>query len=225
MRAEERNVTERKRLMVMLGPPGAGKGTQAVKVAKRYSIPHISTGDIFRAAIKEGTEMGRKAKQYLDSGELVPDSIVTGIVADRIRQEDCNGGFLLDGFPRTLPQAEALDKILEESGCPLTAVVDLAVDREALINRLTARRTCSECGENYNLISKPTKNKGMCDKCGGSLYQREDDKRETIENRLSVYERQTQPLIDYYRKSRRLVSVPGEGSIDEVFARICDALK
>lgn len=217
-------MTERKRLMVMLGPPGAGKGTQAVKVARRYQIPHISTGDIFRAAIKEGAELGRKAKKYLDSGELVPDSVVTDIVAERIKKDDCAKGFLLDGFPRTVPQAEALDKILSEDGCPLTAVVDLQVDREALIDRLTARRTCSECGENYNLISKPPKKDGVCDKCGGKLYQRDDDTRETIENRLSVYEKQTAPLIDYYKNSERLVSVSGEGTMDEVFQRICAAL-
>jgi adenylate kinase len=217
-------VSTRKRFMVMLGPPGAGKGTQAVKVAKRYSIPHISTGDIFRAAIKGGTELGRKAKGYLDSGELVPDSVVTGIVAERIKNNDCAGGFLLDGFPRTLPQAEALDKILAGNGCPLTAVINLTVDREALINRLTARRTCSNCGENYNLISKPTRKEGVCDKCGGKLYQRDDDKRETIENRLAVYEKQTAPLIQYYQGSDRLVSVSGEGAIDKVFERICKAV-
>ncbi len=215
---------EKKRFMVMLGPPGAGKGTQAVKVAKRYSIPHISTGDIFRAAIKEGTEVGLKAKKYLDSGELVPDSVVTDIVAERINKDDCAGGFLLDGFPRTLPQAEALDEILKKGGCPLTAVLDLAVDREALVNRLTARRTCSDCGENYNLMSKKPTKEGICDKCGGTLYQRDDDKRETIENRLSVYEKQTAPLIDYYKRSGQLVSVSGEGSIDEVFERVCRAL-
>lgn len=214
----------KRRLIVMLGPPGAGKGTQAVKVAERYSIPHISTGDIFRAAIKEGTEVGLKAKGYLDAGELVPDSVVTEIVAERIKKEDCAGGFLLDGFPRTLPQAEALDKILSEGGCPLTAVVDLAVDREALIERLTARRTCSECGENYNLISNPTKKEGICDNCGGKLYQRDDDKRETIENRLAVYDDQTAPLIQYYEGGGRLVSVSGTGGMDEVFGRVCEAL-
>lgn len=216
--------TERKRLMVMLGPPGAGKGTQAVNVAKRYSIPHISTGDIFRAAIKEGTDLGRKAKKYLDAGELVPDSVVTDIVAERISKDDCVGGFLLDGFPRTLPQAEALDKMLSDKGCPLTAVVDLAVDRDALVKRLTARRACSKCGENYNLVSKAPKKEGVCDKCGGALYQRDDDKRETIENRLSVYEKQTAPLIEYYKRSGRLVSASGEGPIDGVFKRICAAL-
>jgi len=210
--------------MVMLGPPGAGKGTQAVRIAKRYSIPHISTGDIFRAAIKEGTEVGLKAKKFLDSGELVPDSVVTEIVAERIKKGDCSDGFLLDGFPRTLPQAEALDELLKDSGCPLTAVVDLAVDREALITRLTARRTCSKCGENYNLVSKATAKEGICDKCGGELYQRDDDKRETIENRLSVYEKQTAPLIQYYGRGGRLVSVKGEGSMDKVFERICKAL-
>jgi len=208
----------------MLGPPGAGKGTQAVKVAERYSIPHISTGDIFRAAIKEGTELGKKAKQYLDSGELVPDSVVTDIVADRIRNDDCADGFLLDGFPRTLPQAEALDKVLKKDGCPLTAVVDLTVDRNALLDRLTARRACSECGENYNLISKPPAKENVCDKCGGKLYQRDDDRRETIENRLSVYENQTAPLIHYYEGSGQLVRVSGEGPIEEVFKRICDSL-
>ena len=216
--------SEKKRQMVMLGPPGAGKGTQAVRIAERYSIPHISTGDIFRAAIKEGTEVGLKAKKFLDSGELVPDSVVTEIVAERIKKDDCSGGFLLDGFPRTLPQAEALDKLLKESGCPLTAVVDLAVDREALIKRLTARRTCSKCGENYNLVSKATAKEGICDKCGGDLYQRDDDKRETIENRLSVYEKQTAPLIQHYEGGGRLVSVTGEGSMNEVFERICTAL-
>jgi adenylate kinase len=215
---------ERKRFLVLLGPPGAGKGTQAVKIAQEYKIPHISTGDIFRANIKEGTELGRKAKKYLDSGELVPDSVVTDIVADRVKKDDCRRGFLLDGFPRTLPQAEALDKILSVEGCPLTAVVNVDVDREALIRRLSARRTCSQCGENYNLISKAPKKEGVCDKCGGSLYQRDDDKRETIENRLVVYEKQTAPLIDYYRGSKRLVTVSGEGAIEEVFGRIRRAL-
>jgi len=191
--------SKRKRFMVLLGPPGAGKGTQAVKIAKQYSIPHISTGDIFRAAIKEGTELGRKAKGYMDAGELVPDSLVTEIVAERIKHDDCAGGFLLDGFPRTLPQAEALDKILVGNDCPLTAVINMTVDREALITRLTARRTCSNCGENYNLMSKAPKKEGMCDKCGGKLYQRDDDKRETIENRLSVYEKQTAPRIQSYQ--------------------------
>ncbi|RJP68542.1 MAG: adenylate kinase [Candidatus Abyssobacteria bacterium SURF_17] len=210
--------------MVMLGPPGAGKGTQAVKVAKRYLIPHISTGDIFRAAIKEGTELGRKAKQYLDSGELVPDSVVTDIVAERIKKNDCAPGFLLDGFPRTLPQAEVLDTILRDNGCPLTAVINLTVDREALVKRLTARRTCSDCGENYNIMSKPPKKEGVCDKCGGKLYQRDDDKRETIENRLSVYENQTAPLVAYYQRSQRLVNISGEGAIEDVFGRICRAV-
>lgn len=214
----------KKRLMVMLGPPGAGKGTQAVRVAGRFGIPHISTGDIFRAAIKEGTEVGLKAKKYLDAGELVPDSVVTEIVAERIKRDDCTAGFLLDGFPRTLPQAEALDKILSEGGCPLTAVIDLDVDREALIERLTARRTCAECGENYNLVSKAPEKEGVCDGCGGKLYQRDDDKRETIENRLAVYEKQTAPLIQYYKGGGRLVSISGTGSMDEVFERICDAL-
>jgi len=208
----------------MLGPPGAGKGTQAVKVAKRYLIPHISTGDIFRAAIKEGTELGRKAKQYLDSGELVPDSVVTDIVAERIKKNDCAPGFLLDGFPRTLPQAEVLDTILRDNGCPLTAVINLTVDREALVKRLTARRTCSDCGENYNIMSKPPKKEGVCDKCGGKLYQRDDDKRETIENRLSVYENQTAPLVAYYQRSQRLVNISGEGAIEDVFGRICRAV-
>jgi adenylate kinase len=214
----------KKRQIVMLGPPGAGKGTQAIRVAERYSIPHISTGDIFRAAIKEGTEVGLKAKSYLDSGELVPDTVVTEIVAERISKQDCAGGFLLDGFPRTMAQAEALDKILSESGCPLTAVVDLAVEKQPLIERLTSRRMCSECGENYNLVSKPTKQEGVCDKCGGGLYQRDDDKRETIENRLSVYENQTAPLIKHYEGGGRLVSVSGTGAMDEVFGRICEAL-
>ncbi len=214
----------KKRLIVVLGPPGAGKGTQAVKVAERYSITHISTGDIFRAAIKEGTEVGLKAKGFLDSGELVPDSVVTEIVAERLGKDDCADGFLLDGFPRTLPQAEALDKILDEGGCPLTAVVDLVVDREALIERLASRRTCSECGENYNLISKPTAKEGLCDKCGGELYQRDDDKRETIENRLAVYDRQTAPLIEYYKRGGRLVSISGAGAMDDVFERVCGEL-
>ncbi len=216
--------SKRKRFMVLLGPPGAGKGTQAVKIAKQYSIPHISTGDIFRAAIKEGTDLGRKAKGYMDKGELVPDSLVTQIVAERIKRDDCAPGFLLDGFPRTLPQAEALDKILKGNSCPLTAVINMTVDREPLIARLTARRTCSSCGENYNLMSKAPKKEGVCDKCGGKLYQRDDDKRETIENRLSVYEKQTAPLIQYYQKSGRLVSVSGEGAIDEVSARIRKAI-
>jgi adenylate kinase len=216
--------SSKKRLMVMLGPPGAGKGTQAVRVAERYSVPHISTGDIFRAAIKEGSEVGLKAKKFLDSGELVPDSVVTEIVADRITRADCSEGFLLDGFPRTLPQAEALDKILNEGGCPLTEVIELGVDSGALIERLTARRTCAECGENYNLTSKAPQKEGVCDACGGELYQREDDKRETIENRLTVYDEQTAPLIEYYGSGGRLISISGTGSMDEVFGRICSAL-
>ena len=214
----------KKRLLVMLGPPGAGKGTQAVRVAERYSIPHISTGDIFRAAIKEGTEVGLKAKSYLDAGDLVPDSVVTDIVAERLKKEDCAGGFLLDGFPRTLPQAEALDKILADGGCPLSAVVDLAVDNSALVERLTARRMCKQCGENYNLTFKPPAAEGVCDNCGGELYQRDDDKRETIENRLEVYGNQTAPLIQHYDGSGRLISISGTGTMDEVFGRICDAL-
>ncbi len=214
----------KKRMMVMLGPPGAGKGTQALRVADRYKIVHISTGDIFRAAIKEGTEVGLKAKKYHDAGDLVPDSVVTEIVAERIGRDDCCGGFLLDGFPRTLGQAEALDEILSDGGCPLTAVIDLSVDREALIERLTARRTCSECGENYNVISKPPDKEGVCDECGGELYQREDDKRDTIEKRLVVYAEQTEPLIDYYAGGGRIISVSGTGSTDQVFERICEAL-
>ena len=210
--------------LILLGPPGAGKGTQAERLRDEFDLPHISTGDIFRAAIKDGTELGRKAKGYLDSGELVPDSVVTDIVAERIRNDDCSAGFLLDGFPRTLPQAEALDKVLHEGGCPLTAVVDLAVDRDALVNRLTSRRACSECGENYNLISKPPERENVCDKCGGKLYQRDDDRRETIENRLSVYDEQTAPLIQYYDGSGQLVRVSGEGPIEEVFERICASL-
>ena len=199
--------------IIMLGAPGAGKGTQAKQIADKYSIPHISTGDIFRANIKNGTELGKKAKQYMDQGALVPDELTCDLVMDRIQQDDCKNGFVLDGFPRTIPQAEALD-----------AALDVDVPDENIVNRMSGRRACLNCGATYHLISIPPKVEGICDRCGSEIVLREDDKPETVQKRLKVYHEQTQPLIDYYKNQGILKSVDGTQPMDEVFKAIVTIL-
>ena len=202
--------------LILLGPPGAGKGTQAKMLMDRYGIPQISTGDILRAAVKAGTPMGLRAKSFMDSGGLVPDEVVVGIVRERIQEDDCKAGFILDGFPRTVPQSDALAEALTALGRPLDAVVSLAVDVEALVERLTGRRTCRDCGLGYHVTFAAPKAAGICDACGGELVQRDDDREETIRRRLDVYSEQTSPLIDYYRNSGLLSEVDGMLSMDAV---------
>lgn len=209
---------------VLLGPPGAGKGTQAVRLVEKYEIPHISTGDIFRKNIKEGTELGKKAQEYMNAGALVPDELVVDLVKDRLQQDDCKNGFLLDGFPRTIFQAEKLDEFLSESNLKMDIVINLKVEKEALIKRLTGRRVCKDCGASYHIINIPPKEEGVCDICGGELIQRKDDNIETVENRINVYEEQTAPLIGYYKEAGSLVDFDGEASLDEVFDAIVQAI-
>lgn len=209
---------------VLLGPPGAGKGTQAVRLVEKYEIPHISTGDIFRKNIKEGTELGKKAQEYMNAGVLVPDELVVDLVKDRLQQDDCKNGFLLDGFPRTIFQAEKLDEFLSESNLKMDIVINLKVEKEALIKRLTGRRVCKDCGASYHIVNIPPKKEGVCDICGGELIQRKDDNIETVENRINVYEEQTAPLIGYYKEAGSLVDFDGEASLDEVFDAIVQAI-
>jgi len=209
---------------VLLGPPGAGKGTQAVRLVEKYEIPHISTGDIFRKNIKEGTELGKKAQEYMNAGALVPDELVVDLVKDRLQQDDCKNGFLLDGFPRTIFQAEKLDEFLSESNQKMDIVINLKVEKEALIKRLTGRRVCKDCGASYHIVNIPPKKEGVCDICGGELIQRKDDNIETVENRINVYEEQTAPLIGYYKEAGSLVDFDGEASLDEVFDAIVQAI-
>ena len=206
--------------IVLLGPPGAGKGTQAARISRDNNLPHISTGDMFRQAVAEETELGLKAKAYMSRGELVPDDIVIGIVKERLAQPDCQGGFLLDGFPRTVVQAKALKAALFESGRKLDRVLNIDVDPHVLLSRLTARRTCADCGHVYNLQLDPSKASGNCDECGGLLQQREDDTEVTVRKRLDVYQEQTAPLIDYYRSSGLLAEIDGEQGVDEVYSAI-----
>jgi len=210
--------------LVFLGAPGAGKGTQAKKLVEKYGIPQISTGDLLRAAVAEGTALGKEAKAYMDRGELVPDKVVLGMVKERLSKDDCKKGFILDGFPRNVPQAEALDKMLAEMNIPLDLALNVDVPFEDLMKRLTGRRTCKSCGQMYNIYYSPSKVEGKCDKCGGDLFQRDDDKEETIKKRLDVYKAQTETLIDYYSKKGILKSVSGTGSIDEIFNSICAIL-
>lgn len=209
---------------VLLGLPGAGKGTQAVRLVEKYEIPHISTGDIFRKNIKEGTELGKKAQEYMNAGALVPDELVVDLVKDRLQQDDCKNGFLLDGFPRTIFQAEKLDEFLSESNQKMDIVINLKVEKEALIKRLTGRRVCKDCGASYHIVNIPPKKEGVCDICGGELIQRKDDNIETVENRINVYEEQTAPLIGYYKEAGSLVDFDGEASLDEVFDAIVQAI-
>ena len=210
--------------IIMLGAPGAGKGTQAKQIADKYSIPHISTGDIFRANIKNGTELGKKAKQYMDQGALVPDELTCDLVMDRIQQDDCKNGFVLDGFPRTIPQAEALDAALDKINEKMDYAIDVDVPDENIVNRMSGRRACLNCGATYHLISIPPKVEGICDRCGSEIVLREDDKPETVQKRLKVYHEQTQPLIDYYKNQGILKSVDGTQPMDEVFKAIVTIL-
>lgn len=210
--------------LVLLGPPGAGKGTQAARIVEKYAIPHISTGDIFRKNIKEGTELGKKAQEYMNRGELVPDSLVIEIALDRLNEDDCKVGFLLDGFPRTVEQAEALDKYLAEKDQKVDKVLDMDVKKEILMERLTGRRVCRDCGATYNVVGMPPKKEGVCDVCGGELYQRADDTAETVENRIEVYNSQTKPLIDYYEAAGNIVHMDGSIGYEELFAQIVKLL-
>ena len=210
--------------IIMLGAPGAGKGTQAKKIAEKYSIPHISTGDIFRANIKNGTELGKKAKTYMDQGLLVPDELVVDLVVDRLNQEDCNNGCVLDGFPRTIPQAEALDAALEAAGQAVDYAINVEVPDENIVRRMSGRRACVGCGATYHIVYAPTKEENICDTCHGELILRDDDKPETVQKRLNVYHEQTQPLIDYYTKKNILVEVDGTQDIEDVFAAIVKVL-
>ena len=207
--------------IILLGPPGAGKGTQAKMLKERFGIPQVSTGDILRKAAQDNTELGRQAKVLMDAGKLVQDDTVIGVIRGRIAQEDCRNGFVLDGFPRTIVQAEKLMDTLEDMDLSIDAVVDFVVDSQALINRLTGRRTCSDCGAMYHETSRPPKVRGVCDVCGASLYQREDDKEETIKKRLEVYQSETAPLKEFYQKHGNLRTIQGGGSADEVFSRVC----
>ncbi|MCR5785673.1 MAG: adenylate kinase [Eubacterium sp.] len=206
--------------IIMLGAPGAGKGTQAKLIADKYSVPHISTGDIFRANIKEGTELGKKAKEYMDKGALVPDELTCDLVMDRISQDDCVNGFVLDGFPRTIPQAESLSAALEKEGKSMDFAIDIEVPDENIINRMGGRRACKGCGATYHIVNIPPKKEGICDRCGEELVLRDDDKPETVKNRLSVYHDQTQPLIDYYNKKNILHEVDGTMEMNDVFNAI-----
>lgn len=210
--------------IVMLGGPGAGKGTQAKMIAEKYRIPHISTGDIFRANIKEGTELGRKAKTYMDAGGLVPDELVVDLVADRLTWEDAKDGFVLDGFPRTIPQAEALTKALADMNTKLDVAVDIEVPDQVIIDRMGGRRACVSCGATYHIVNIPPKTEGKCDKCGSDLILRDDDKPETVKKRLEVYHEQTQPLITYYTEQSVLREVDGTKSMEEVFGAIVNIL-
>ena len=210
--------------IIMLGAPGAGKGTQAKKIAAKYEIPHISTGDIFRANIKEGTELGKKAKTYMDQGLLVPDELVVDLVVDRVNQEDCKNGYVLDGFPRTIPQAEALDKALAELGQKMDYAIDVDVPDENIVTRMGGRRACVGCGATYHIVYNPTKVEGICDACGEKLILRDDDKPETVQKRLGVYHEQTQPLIDYYTKAGILKEVDGTVDMEDVFQSIVQIL-
>lgn len=211
------------RLLIM-GPPGAGKGTQAVLIQKEYNIPHISTGDMFRNAISKQTELGMKAKTYMDEGNLVPDELTIGIVRERLQEEDAKSGFLLDGFPRTIPQAEALDEILNDLSIKIDAVINIVVEDNSLIDRIVGRRVCKKCGAGYHVVTKKPQVEGVCDICGGELEQRKDDTVETVKNRLNVYNNQTKPLLDYYQKRKLVVDVDGLGNIEEIFKKIKNLL-
>ena len=210
--------------IIMLGAPGAGKGTQAKRIAAKYGIPHISTGDIFRANIKNGTELGKKAKTYMDQGLLVPDELVVDLVVDRVNQDDCENGYVLDGFPRTIPQAEALTEALEKMGQKVDFAIDVNVPDENIVKRMGGRRACVTCGATYHMVYAPTKKEGICDTCGGELILRDDDKPETVQKRLNVYHDQTQPLIDYYTSQGILRTVDGTVDIDDVFRAITEFL-
>lgn len=210
--------------VILLGAPGAGKGTQAKFIAEKYGIPQVSTGDILREAVAKGTELGKKAKEFMNQGKLVPDEVVIGIVKDRLGQKDCEKGFILDGFPRTIAQAEALDRIVSEMGKKIDAVINVNVPEEEVVKRIVNRRICKKCGAIYHLIFEPPKKNGVCDKCGGELYQRDDDREEVVRERFAVYKRNTQPLIDYYRKKGILYDVDGTKDIGNVRSEILSIL-
>jgi adenylate kinase len=210
--------------IIMLGAPGAGKGTQAKKIAEKYQIPHVSTGDIFRSNIKEGTQLGRKAKEYMDQGALVPDELTIGMLMDRIQQEDCKNGYVLDGFPRTIPQAESLQKAITEMEQQIDFAINVDVSDENIINRMSGRRACISCGATYHIVYNPSKVPGVCDVCGSELVLRDDDKPETVKKRLAVYHDQTRPLIDYYKEAGVLVNVDGTQDLNKVFLDITDIL-
>lgn len=210
---------------ILLGPPGAGKGTQADRIVEKYDVPHISTGDIFRENIKNGTELGKKAQEYMNRGELVPDDLVVEIATDRLLKDDCKErGFLLDGFPRTVYQAQKLDEFLAANGQRLDKVIDLEVEENVLMVRLTGRRVCKSCGASYHVVNIPPKQEGICDKCGGELFQRADDNEETAKNRIDVYNKETAPLVEYYEKAGCLARIDGAAGLEETFSEIAAAL-
>ena len=211
--------------LILLGPPGAGKGTQAAKLKEKFNIPHISTGDIFRENIKNGTELGKKAKEYMDKGALVPDDLVIAIATSRLREDDCKNGFVLDGFPRTVHQAEELGKFFAESKREEYKVIDIFVDTEELIRRLSGRRLCRTCSAIYHVTGMPPKTQGICDTCGGELYQRSDDNEETVAHRTEVYNSQTKPLTDYYNKKGNIIHIDGTIGLENVFAEIVKAIE
>lgn len=211
--------------LILLGAPGAGKGTQATFIKEEFKIPHISTGDIFRANIRENTPLGIKAKEFINEGKLVPDELTIDLVKDRLLQEDCKNGFLLDGFPRNLNQADALKLFLKEHGMDLDAVVDIEVDKNALVQRISGRRMCKDCGASYHIIFKKPKVEGICDICGGQLYQRDDDKEETVLKRIGVYEKETSPLIDFYRNENLLIEIDGNRNVEEITNDILSILR
>ncbi len=212
-------MTRRPLNIIMLGAPGAGKGTQARELSLKYNIPHISTGEILRESVKNRTSLGLKAKSYLDKGRLVPDDVIIDVVKERLSMDDCKNGFILDGFPRTIPQAEALNSHVRD-----VKVINIHVDESEIIKRLSGRRVCRKCGANYHIIYSPPRNEGICNMCGGELYQRDDDTEDTIKARLQVYKNQTAPLIDYYKKKNVLFTVSGKGSIQDIFNEILKVL-
>jgi len=210
--------------LILLGPPGAGKGTQAARICRKYSIPHISTGDIFRSHIKEGTEFGKKAQEYMNKGQLVPDDLVLEIAEARLMEEDCKNGFLLDGFPRTVNQAEQLDRFLDERNLSVDKVLNIEVDKEELMTRLIGRRVCRSCGATYHVINMPPEKEGVCDVCGGELYQRSDDTAATVENRIEVHNAQTMSLVEHYEKVGKIAHIDGSKELDNVFSDIVNAI-
>lgn len=211
--------------LILMGPPGAGKGTQAKLLVEKYGIPQISTGDLLRAAINAGTELGAKVKSYVTSGGLVPDNLVLEVLLNRIAENDCHKGFILDGFPRTIGQADSLEKALQAKDLAINAVIAITVPDSELIERLSGRRTCKKCGNVFHIKFSPPKSEGICDKCGGELEQRKDDTAEVIKNRLNIYHQQTQPLIEYYQKKKIMYLVDGIGQINVIFSKICDIIK
>jgi len=210
--------------LILMGPPGCGKGTQGKKLEAKYGVPQLSTGDALRQAVRDRTETGLKAKEYMDAGGLVPDDVIIGIVRERLSAPDCKNGYILDGFPRTIGQAEALDTMLSKQNVTLTAVVNLEVPDEVLIERLSGRRQCRKCGLGYHVKFNPPKVEGVCDACGGELYQRDDDNESTVRSRLEVYKRDTAPLLDYYAAKGILANIPGVGNIEDIYSRICSLI-